>query len=186
MFVKAANFTNMEQTHIHIYKIGGEAVKQLREISIATFHETFSDSNTAENMDQYILDYLSEERLTAELSNPESEFYFVKNEAGELMAYLKLNRGAAQTEPQPDTYLEVERIYVLEQYQGLKIGKQLMEFAFQRAEEINSEAVWLGVWEHNTKAISFYTRIGFTQFGSHVFQLGDDAQTDILMKKILT
>ena len=43
--------------------------------------------------------------------------------------------------------------------------------------------VWLGVWEHNHRALRFYEKNGFTAFGTHIFQLGNDQQTDILMQK---
>lgn len=33
--------------------------------------------------------------------------------------------------------------------------------------------------------IRFYEKNGFATIGSHLFQLGEDAQADILMKKIL-
>jgi ribosomal protein S18 acetylase RimI-like enzyme len=45
--------------------------------------------------------------------------------------------------------------------------------------------VWLGVWEKNLRAISFYEKNGFIAFDQHIFQLGDDRQTDIMMKKLI-
>jgi ribosomal protein S18 acetylase RimI-like enzyme len=42
--------------------------------------------------------------------------------------------------------------------------------------------VWLGVWEENKKAIQFYTKNGFVAFDQHIFKLGDDEQTDIMMR----
>ncbi|MFD0793827.1 GNAT family N-acetyltransferase [Mucilaginibacter litoreus] len=120
----------------------------------------------------------------SELSNPNSEFHFaiIDNQP---VAYLKLNFGDAQTELQDTNALEIERIYVLQQHQGLKIGKQLLEFAIQKAADNGLLYLWLGVWEHNLKAQKFYKYHGFEVFDSHQFVLGKDEQTDLLMKKLL-
>lgn len=60
-----------------------------------------------------------------------------------------------------------------------------MEQAYGLAKEWQAEWIWLGVWERNPEATAFYERCGFIRFGEHVFQLGGDAQTDVLMRKDL-
>ena len=45
--------------------------------------------------------------------------------------------------------------------------------------------MWLGVWQHNHRAISFNKQWGFEFYATHPFMLGDDLQTDELMKKVL-
>jgi ribosomal protein S18 acetylase RimI-like enzyme len=52
----------------------------------------------------------------------------------------------------------------------------------QVAKDINATHVWLGVWEKNPKAIRFYKKNGFVEFDKHIFKLGTDEQTDIMMK----
>jgi len=96
-----------------------------------------------------------------------------------------LNYADAQTEFKDTNALEVERIYVSGEHHGKRIGKQLMDFALDIAHNKHFEYVWLGVWEHNEKAMGFYQRYGFEVFSSHPFLLGDDLQTDLLMKKVL-
>ena len=81
--------------------------------------------------------------------------------------------------------LEIERIYVLGEHHGKHIGKQLLHFAIDIAVDKQFNYIWLGVWEHNNKAIGFYERNGFAVFSSHEFLLGDDRQTDLLMKKLV-
>jgi ribosomal protein S18 acetylase RimI-like enzyme len=81
--------------------------------------------------------------------------------------------------------IEIERIYVLQQYHDKKAGAALMAHCMEYATNNGYNTIWLGVWEHNHRAISFYKRWGFELFGSHPFILGDDHQTDVLMKKEL-
>jgi ribosomal protein S18 acetylase RimI-like enzyme len=132
-------------------------------------------------MDKYLNEALSLEKLTEELNNPNSLFYFIE-ENDTPIGYLKLNMGASQTELNDNTALEIERIYVTQAYQGKKIGQQLYEKAIQVAKEKGVEYIWLGVWEENHKAIHFYSKNGFVPFDKHIFILGDEAQTDIMMK----
>jgi ribosomal protein S18 acetylase RimI-like enzyme len=98
------------------------------------------------------------------------------------MGYLKINHGEAQKESIGQNTLEVERIYVLKKFHGKKIGQFLLNYALEIAKKKNIDWVWLGVWEHNQRAINFYLKNGFVQFDQHIFTVGDDDQIDILMK----
>ena len=154
----------------------------LRGIARDTFIETFSEANKAEDMDRYLTENFSEEQLARELSNPDS-FFYVAEVNGHVVGYLKLNTAHAQTEPQAADALEIERIYVLGSYHGGGVGQALYHHAMSVAEDRKASYVWLGVWEHNHRALRFYEKNGFIAFGTHIFQLGNDQQTDILMKK---
>lgn len=164
-----------------IVKAGLNDLDSLQKISKQTFSETFSAGNTEENMRKYLEDGFSLAKLTAELNDQNTEFYFVKD-AEDVIGYLKLNSGQAQTELKDDKSLEIERIYVLKEYQGKNIGQMLYEKAIQIARQIKADYIWLGVWEENKRAISFYQKNGFVEFDKHIFKLGDDKQTDIMMK----
>ena len=157
-------------------------VSILRGIARDTFIETFSEANKAEDMDLYLAERFSEDQLARELSNPES-FFYVAEVNGHVVGYLKLNTAHAQTEPQAADALEIERIYVLSNYHGNGVGQALYHHAMSVAEDRKASYVWLGVWEHNHRALRFYEKNGFTAFGTHIFQLGNDQQTDILMQK---
>jgi diamine N-acetyltransferase len=154
---------------------------RLQKIGRQTFSETFSDANTEENMEKYLEKGFSSEKLTAELNNPHSHFYFAEIN-NIIVGYLKVNLGPSQTELKDKKALEIERIYVLKEFQGKKAGQLLYEKAIQIALQANAEYVWLGVWEENQRAINFYRKNGFTEFDRHIFKLGDDEQTDIMMK----
>lgn len=170
---------------IHIKQATLNSLQQLQDISRQTFSETFSAGNTAENMTRYLEEGFSAEKLTAELNNDASEFYFaVLN--NEVIGYLKLNTGQSQTEIKDDKALEIERIYVLKAYQGKKVGQLLYDKAMQVAVERDARYVWLGVWENNLSAIGFYKKHGFVEFDTHIFILGEEEQTDIMMKKNLS
>jgi ribosomal protein S18 acetylase RimI-like enzyme len=156
----------------------------LQAIGRKTFAETFSEGNTEADMAAYLEEGFSEEKLSAEIQLPNSLFYFAEN-GDELLGYLKVNFGDAQTEKQDPNALEIERIYVLQQFQGMSVGHKLYAHAYAIALARNAPYIWLGVWEKNQRAIGFYKKKGFLTFGEHIFLLGDDAQRDLLMKLIV-
>jgi len=169
----------MNSTEIIAVTLNDLAV--LQQIGRETFYESFSSVNTEENMTQYLAEAYSLEKLTDELNNPNSSFYFaVVND--KIIGYLKINFGDSQTELKLENALEIERIYVLQEFHGKRIGQLLFEKAMELAHQKKADYVWLGVWEENPRAISFYKKNGFVEFDKHIFKLGDDEQTDIMMK----
>jgi ribosomal protein S18 acetylase RimI-like enzyme len=169
---------------IQIIKIAIDHLVQLQEIGSQTFRQTFSSSNTEENIKIYLEESFSIKKLTAELLNVESVFYFATLN-GTVIGYLKLNFGQAQTENQGSNSLEIERIYVLHDFHEKKVGQLLFDHAIQIARNKNISFVWLGVWEKNSRAIRFYIKNGFVEFDKHFFVLGNENQTDIMMKLVL-
>ncbi|AZB10858.1 GNAT family N-acetyltransferase [Chryseobacterium sp. G0162] len=168
----------MEMT---ITKITENDIAELQEISKKTFSETFSEDNTAESMTQYLETSFAAEKLHAELNDRNSEFYFARVDQ-KVIGYLKLNTGLSQTEMKGDHALEIERIYVSKDFHGKKVGQALYDKAIAIATEKNAYYVWLGVWENNLRAINFYSKHGFKAFDKHIFRLGNEEQTDIMMK----
>lgn len=167
-----------------IRQIGLADVAVLQEISISTFAEAFSAKNTVENMNWYLGSAYATAQLCSELLNPDSEFYFAELD-GRAIGYLKLNFGMAQTELREDNGLEIQRIYVLNEFHGKKVGQLLIDKALAIARMKGLAYVWLGVWEENPKAIRFYEKNGFIAFDEHTFRFGDEDQRDIMMKLVI-
>ncbi len=161
-----------------------EDVDVLRALSIKTFYETFAAMNSAENMKTYLEQAYDRNKLLGELHNPNSQFFFLRAD-GAAAGYLKLNEAPAQTEIHDTLSLEIERIYISSGFQGKGLGQYMMEQALHIAEARQKRYVWLGVWEKNEKALGFYHKNGFYKQGTHSFCVGDDEQTDYIMRKDL-
>lgn len=108
-------------------------------------------------------------------------FYFAKCDK-KVIGYLKLNFGKSQTELKDDKAVEIERIYVLNNFHGKNVGQLLYNKAIEISKQKKAKYIWLGVWEENPRAINFYKKNGFVAFDKHLFKLGNDEQTDIMMK----
>lgn len=170
---------------ITLLEIGVENVESLQKIGEQTFYEAFSENNSVENMSAYLKNAFSTETLLEEISNDESQFYFAKLD-DEIIGYLKINFGNAQTELKLEGSIEIQRIYVLQKYIGQKVGQVMLESVIDIAKRNHINFIWLGVWEKNMRALNFYKKNGFIEFDRHSFMLGDDMQTDIMMKLIIT
>ena len=154
---------------------------ELQKIGRQTFYESFAEGNDEENMRSYLDEMFSTDHLKDELNNQGSEFYFAVVDR-RTVGYLKLNYGQSQTELKDENSLEIERIYVFKEFQGKGIGQMLYDRALEVARSRDSDYVWLGVWEKNPGAIRFYEKNGFVEFDRHIFKLGEDLQTDIMMR----
>lgn len=169
----------MEQ--IEIVKVSINDIEKLQVISRATFSQTFTEHNNPEDMESYLNTSFATEKLLSELNNPNAEFYFAQD-GKKVVGYLKVNTGDAQTELKDDDAFEIERIYVDQQFLGKKVGQLLFNKAIEIANAKKAAYLWLGVWEENYRALAFYTKNGFVPFDKHIFKLGNDEQTDIMMK----
>ncbi|RZL97824.1 MAG: GNAT family N-acetyltransferase [Pedobacter sp.] len=169
---------------ITIRKATLDEVATVQQIGRETFFETFAQLNTEADMQKYLKENFSEEKVLAELYHPDAQF-IIAWEGSVPIGYLKVNTGSGQTELQDESALEIERIYVKRAYHGQRVGQLLYEKALAIAQAQGKYYIWLGVWEKNPKAIRFYQKNGFVAFDKHIFKLGEDQQTDILMKKLL-
>ena len=159
-------------------------ISLLAALGAKTFRVTFAQDNTPEDMEAYLTEHFSEEKVAQEIADPRAVF-LIAELAGKPLGYAKLNMGdpdAGVTGAKP---VELVRLYVLPESIGQGIGARLMKEAIETATSRGFETLWLGVWEHNHRAIGFYRKWGFEEVGSHIFQLGSDAQTDLILQKLL-
>ena len=166
---------------ITIIPVTAADLEVLVHLSRNIFYDSFHHLNTPGNMREYMDRAFNPQQLLSELNNPLSEFYFIISEDS-VAGYLKINRGGAQSDVHDESSLEIERISVDAPFQGHGLGALLISKAYERARSMGMKYIWLGVWEKNTDAKRFYERHGFRQFGSHDFRMGDEMQTDLLMR----
>lgn len=169
----------MENLSLHIVTIS--ELETLHQISLQTFRDAFYHLNSPDSYFEYTNRAFSKEQLKSEIENPDSQFQFLKNDDA-LVGYFKLNYDLAQSDIKDPHALEIERIYILKEYQNLKLGNYLLDKIKEIAILKNLDYIWLGVWEKNTNAIRFYEKNDFRIFSSHEFLLGSEVQIDLLMK----
>jgi GNAT superfamily N-acetyltransferase len=138
--------------------------------------------NTPENMMLYLNQNFTLKRIKEEIQEPNAVFFIAEKDE-EAIGYARVRKSERPKALNGYQAIEIERMYADKKYIGKRIGHLLMNTCLHFARDNGYNTVWLGVWEHNLHAIAFYEKWGFEKFGQHTFMLGNDAQTDLLMKK---
>lgn len=154
--------------------------RALSEMAEATFRATFGAMNTAEHMELHCRTSYGEQIQAAEISDP-GMVTLVSEDEDKLIGYAQLRWGKAPDCVSAKYPVEIQRLYVVEDWHGKGAAQQLMKACIDQIEQHGSGALWLGVWERNPRAISFYKKLGFVEVGDHTFPLGGDPQRDIVM-----
>ena len=156
----------------------------IADLSRKTFYETFASQNTKENMETFMNEQFTLEKLRQEVGE-ENNFFLVAERYGEAVGYARLREGGNPKELQDLPAIEIARIYSVQSLIGKGVGRALMQKCIELAGERGKQVIWLGVWEQNHHAISFYEKWGFEIFAEHDFVLGNDVQKDWLMKRMI-
>jgi diamine N-acetyltransferase len=171
--------------NIRIIRAQPNHIFLLRNLAEETFYEAFAKDNEPQDIQDYMNAAFSLTQIERDLMEEGSQFFiaYVHNTpAG--YARLRIPKEAPKSLAGKNC-IELQRIYTRQSLIGKGIGKALMETCLQAAYDGGHETIWLGVWEHNHRAISFYNDWQFEKFDNHAFKLGNDIQTDILMKRNL-
>ena len=153
----------------------------LSELAERTFRDAFAALNTPEDMDLHCSRSYAPAILAAQIVNPVVHTLVAELD-GALIAYAQLRLD--DTRPScvaVSSAVELQRIYVDRRWHGTGVARSLMSRVIELAAGHGAEALWLGVWERNPRAIRFYQSYGFAEIGDHVFVVGNDPQRDLVM-----
>jgi len=156
----------------------------LAELGARTFYDTFAADNMPENMTVYLSAAFGPEKQAAEIADLTSTF-FLADINGVVVGYARLHASETPAEVTGLLPIEIGRLYAAKEWIGHGIGAALMQTCIDEAQRHGYQTLWLGVWEYNHRARAFYSKWGFVEVGSHIFLLGDDPQTDLLMQRAI-
>jgi ribosomal protein S18 acetylase RimI-like enzyme len=156
----------------------------LTDLAYKTFWDAFAHhpKNAPDDLNHYMRQAFSIEQLTEELADPKNSFLIAEID-GELAGYSKLVFDNVEPGVTAEKPVELARLYSHQKFLGQGVGQTLMDACIERSREAGCDVMWLGVWEYNPRAQAFYEKYGFREIGKHVFQLGSDPQTDLLMQR---
>jgi ribosomal protein S18 acetylase RimI-like enzyme len=171
-------------SEITIRQATSDDAKLLTDLSYTTFWDAFAHhpKNAPDDLAHYMRQAFNLEQLSFELAD-EKNIFLIAEIAGKPAGYAKLVIGNIEPGITAERPVELSRLYSHQEYIGKGVGQDLMDACFERARNHGHDVMWLGVWEYNPRAQRFYEKNGFRVVGGHVFQLGADAQTDLLMQR---
>ncbi len=170
---------------IEIRKAVSEDYLLVSDLGSKSFYETWRPVNTEEDIQKYIREAFNPLNIKADIEADSVNTFFIAIEGKRAVGYIKLRNDRSYEEFKNEKVIELERLYVLKEWQEKKVGKALMDEGLKMAFDQNFIWMWLGVATENFKALKFYKQYGFVIFGEKIFKLGDAVDTDYLMKKKL-
>ncbi len=166
---------------VQIRKADFSDAEMIADLSRETFYHTFAEFNTKEDMDKFLIEQFSKQKLMAQVTE-EGNIFLLAYVGDQPAGYVFIKENTHEALGNKNA-IEISRLYARTSFIGKGIGKALMDAAIETAKELQKEYIWLGVWEHNHRAIGFYKKYGFEKFSEHDFILGNDVQRDWVMKK---
>lgn len=168
-------------SNIKIVPAGVNEAELIAIISRDTFYDTYAADNTAANMAKFMTQQFGKSMLMAEVG-AEGNYFFLAYYEGELAGYVKL-KDSIHPQIVGETAIEISRIYVYKSFIGKSVGKALLQYAISFAKEQSKDWIWLIAWKENKRALDFYQKNGFEIFAESTFVLGDDLQSDWVLKR---
>jgi diamine N-acetyltransferase len=171
---------------ISIRQATGVDAGLLAELGRRTFYDAFAAQNSPEDLAAFLEKAYGFHQQSEELADPRTTLFIAEIDQV-AVGYAKLFRGEAPAcIPMQSSSIEIARFYSTQEYVGRGVGAALMQACINEAIRDGFQTAWLGVWEKNPRAAAFYRKWGFEPVGSHIFVVGSDPQTDVLMAKDLT
>ena len=157
-----------------------EAIAALAE---KTFVDAFGHLYRPENRQAHVAEKFSSEFFRAALA--EGDTILMLHDAQRLIGYAKVGHLALPVKPPiPRGAQEIHRVYIDKEFQGRGLGKALMLHILSLPRIASASAVYLGVWEENLRAQHLYTLYGFAPVGKYLYQVGDQADNEIIMARV--
>lgn len=158
----------------------------LTDLAYTTFWDAFAHhpKNAPDDLNHYMRQAFNEKQISLELAD-EKNIFLIAELDGETAGYSKIVIDNIEPGITAERPVELSRLYAHQKHLGQGVGQSLMDACFARARDEDRDVMWLGVWEYNPRAQRFYEKNGFRVVGKHIFQLGSDPQTDLLMQREL-
>lgn len=145
---------------IEIRQMEPADLSMLRKFCCEVYSQNFSEHWDEGGLEQYINEVFGAATLEMELADKNIRYYmaFISREP---VAFMKINLFSNLPELDMEKGIELDKIYILPKLKGMKIGKRLLDAAFDIAISQKKEIFWLSVIDTNREAISFYEKAGF-------------------------
>ena len=174
----------MAQENTYVRRATADDARLLAELGARTFYDAFVNHTQPADMAAYLAASFDPAIQAAELADPQCAFFIAETD-GVASGYAQLRGGEAEACVSGPKPIELVRLYVSQQWHGRGVGQALMRACVDEARRAQYQTIWLGVWEHNGRAQSFYRKWSFHVVGDHIFQVGSDPQTDLIMERAL-
>jgi ribosomal protein S18 acetylase RimI-like enzyme len=134
--------------------------------------EAHQDSCSARDLNEFIAGAYNDNSIKKELSDAANIYHLIRVN-GSPAGFSKIVLNASHPNIFKKNTTKLDRIYLLKEFFGLKLGYELMTFNIELARNGGQSGMWLFTWVGNTQAVNFYLKTGFEIVGSHNFKVSE-------------
>ena len=150
-----------------------EDARMLAALGRRAFVESHGASASEDVIDAYVSEAYSVSSIENSLKNHQEIFYVLFCD-GVPAGYSKFVLNTACPDRPGKHALKLDRLYFVQEFNGMGLGKILLEYIIAQARKENQEGIWLYVWTENIRAFRFYEKSGFIIVGKYDFHLSPE------------
>ncbi|MDA9584358.1 GNAT family N-acetyltransferase [Flavobacteriaceae bacterium] len=144
----------------------------LASLSVEAFLPAHGHSSPEKDIKTYLEANFSIHNFKKEIANPAFKYYLIYHH-NKIAGFSKIIFNTPSIHITENTITKMERLYLLEEFYGLHLGTQLMNFNSELTKKNNQQGIWIEVWIENYRAIKFYKKMGFTIVGEANFRVSE-------------
>lgn len=159
-------------------------IPALSRLATDSFVAKFGHLYSAENLNAFLTESLSEAAIAAEMANPDRVYRLAECD-GALVGYCKIALTCGFPEhARGQRVMELKQLYTAANATGGGIGKAMMDWAMEQFAARGADEVQISVYAHNDGAHRFYRRYGFDKVADITFRVGDHIDPEFLFAQL--
>lgn len=166
------------ETELSIRRCIESDAEAVREVLQLSWKEAYSSFIPQNDLNDYLNKTYSIDLLKYSFKNPDL-VCFVAELNQKICGWLKLYFS------NDENRFYLSSIYVLPEYQKLKIGIKFFDLACTVAKSNKFNEIYIGVMVQNERALNWYKKLGFDFFEELPFSMGKTSVPHLIGKKIL-
>ena len=153
-----------------IVKANVKDFQLLAEIGKISYIQSHGSSAKAADINMYLNKKYNYEVFKDELRDLKNIYHIIYHDT-QPAGFSKIIFNDPHPNIQVKDVTKLERLYLLKEFYGLKLGFELLLSNFELSKNVNEAGMWLFVWKENHRAVAFYKKIEFKVVGSYDFKL---------------
>lgn len=149
-----------------------------------TFIDTYAEQNDAEQIRAHCEKNFGISQQSKEIADPDYVVILAYHDE-ELVGFAQVVNNPPPDSIAADKAVALYRYYLKKEWHGKGIAQPLLAEAETAAKTFNANQLWLGMWEHNARALAYYKKVGFQHVGWMDYEFGGVIERDYVLLKNL-
>lgn len=151
-------------------------------LAMQVFLDTYATEGIRPALAREVLTTYSQSAFSEALTQHKTRLVVAEHE-GHMVGFAQVTLGATHQLAPAGSQAELLRLYVQEPFTGAKVGTRLLTHAERSAALSGASVMWLTPWVHNHRALAFYARRGYQDFGLTHFEFEGELHENRVVAK---